>query len=294
MILEGAILDTFLRWAVLAVSMCLFYILFSLGLTLIFGFHEVLNFAHGGFYMLGAYIGLLFFTLTGNFGVAIIASVLCTMLIAALFERGLVSKLYGTDPANNFLLTFAFGLTFIGIVKLIAGVQFKYFARPELLAGAVTVGTVTIPHYRIFFIAISILLIFLVHMLLTRTRIGIVIRAGVTDRSAVEVLGIKVKNYFTLLFAIGSGLAGIAGVLMAPLGTLFPGMGGELIIWAFIIVIIGGLGSFKGAIIGGIIIGLLHSLGAIVLGPDVLLVTFVILIVILLFKPQGLFGVRKI
>ena len=292
MILEGATLDTILRWVVLGASTCLFYILFSLGLTLIFGFHEVLNFAHGGFYMLGAYIGLLFFTLTGNFGVAIIASVLCTMSIAALFERFFVSRLYGTDPANNFLLTFAFGLTFIGIVKLIAGVQFKYFARPELLAGAVTIGTVTIPHYRIFFIAISILLIILVHMLLTRTRIGIVIRAGIIDRSAVEVLGIKVKNYFTLLFAIGSGLAGIAGVLMAPLGTLFPAMGGELIIWAFVIVIIGGLGSFKGAIIGGVIIGLLHSFGTIALGPDILLVTFVILIVFMLLRPRGLFGAR--
>lgn len=293
MILEGAILDTILRWALVAVSLSLFYILFSLGLTLIFGFHEVVNFAHGGFYMLGAYIGLLFFTLTGNFFVALIASVLFTMLIAALFERGLVSKLYGTDPANNFLLTFAFGLTLIGIVKLTAGSQFKYFAQPELLTGFVTVGSVTIPHYRIFFIAISILLIILVHMLLTKTRIGIIIRAGIIDRGAVEVLGIKVKNYFTLLFAIGSGLAGIAGVLMAPLGTLYPAMGGEIIIWAFIIVIIGGLGSFKGAIIGGVIIGLLHSLGAIALGSNVLLVTFVILILILSLRPEGLFGVRK-
>ncbi len=293
MILESAIFDTILRWAVIAVSLSLFYILFSLGLTLIFGFHEVLNFAHGAFYMLGAYIGLLVFTLTGNFFVALIASMLGTMLIAALFERGLVSRLYGTDPANNFLLTFAFGLILIGSMKLIAGVQFKYFAQPELLTGFVTVGTVTIPHYRIFFIAMSILLIILVHMLLTRTRIGIIIRAGVIDRSAVEVLGIKVKNYFTLLFAIGSGLAGIAGVLMAPLGTLYPAMGGEIIIWAFIIVIIGGLGSFKGAIIAGVIIGLLHSLGAIALGSDILLVTFVILILILSLRPEGLFGVRK-
>jgi len=288
------ILDSFLRLMLVGVSMSLFYIVFSLGLTLIFGFHEVVNFAHGGFYMIGAFIGLFFYTLTGSFPVAIIASLISTVLIGALFERGLVSRLYGTDPANNFLVTYAFGLALVGVVKLIAGSKVRGIPTPELLSNVLTVGTVTANYYRLFFICMAIALIISVYMLLTKTKIGIIIRAAVANRSAVELLGIKVKKYFTLLFAIGSGLAGIAGFLIAPTLYLYPGMGDEIVLWAFIVVIIGGLGSFKGAIIGGIIIGLLHSIGLMYMGPTALPVTFAILIVILLIRPEGLFGVRRI
>jgi len=287
------ILDSFLRLTIVGVSTSLFYIVFSLGLTLIFGLNRVVNFAHGAFYMIGAFTGLLFYTITGNFIIALITSVLSTMLLAAVIERGLISKLYGTDPANNFLLTFAIGLVLAGIVKLIAGSTIRTFPIPELLSGKVTVGTVTITHYQLFFIVTAGLLISFVYILLKKTAIGIVIRASIVDRSSVEVLGIRAKNYFTLLFAIGSGLAGIAGVLIAPSLSVYPGMGGEIILWGFIIVIIGGLGSFKGAIIGGTIIGLLHSLGLIFIGPTIQSITFGILILILLLKPQGLFGVGR-
>ena len=291
--MEGTILDSIIRWTVVSVSLSLFYIVFSLGLTLTFGFHQVVNFAHGAIYMLGTFIGLFFYSLTGSFVVAIITAMLFTMLIGGAAERGIVSRLYGKDPANTFLVTFALSLALVGIVKLIAGGHFRSFPVPELLTGSISIGTVTISHYRIFFIGISILLVFLLHMLLTKTRIGVVIRAGITNRSAVEVLGINVKNYFTLLFAIGSGLAGIAGVLIAPTLSVYPGMGDDLILWAFVIVIIGGLGSFRGAILGGVLIGLLHAVGTYFIGPLVTIVTFVVLIVVFTIRPQGLLGVRE-
>ena len=288
--MESAILNTLLRWAMVSVSLSLFYILFSLGLTLIFGFHEVLNFAHGAVYMAGAFVGLFFYNVTGSFYVALAAGTVCSMLIGALSERGVISRLYGTDPANSFLATYAIGLALVGVVKFAAGSRFRRFDIPPELGGVVTIGKVTVTHYQLFFIGVVLLLIFLVGLLLTKTKIGIIIRAGTHSRSGVEVLGINVKNYFTLLFAIGSGLAGVAGVLMAPLLNVFPGMGDEIIIWAFVIVIIGGLGSYRGALIGGILIGLLHGIGGFFLGPYVTLATFAILIIILLIKPEGIGG----
>jgi branched-subunit amino acid ABC-type transport system permease component len=288
------ILNSFLRLMVVGVSTSLFYIVFSLGLTLIFGLNQVVNFAHGAIYMIGAFIGLLFYTITDNFVISLIASFLCSMVLAAVIERGLVSKLYGTDPANNFLLTYAIGLGLIGVVKLIAGSTIRSFPIPKFLSGNISIGTVVITHYQLFFMGSAGLLIVFVFTLLKMTTIGTVIRASITDRSSVEVLGIRAKNYFTLLFAIGSGLAGIAGVLIAPSLSVYPGMGDHIILWGFIIVIIGGLGSFKGAIIGGTIIGALHSIGLIYIGPAIQSITYVILILILLLKPEGLFGGRKI
>ena len=291
--MEGSVVESVLRWTLVTLSVGLLYVLFSLGLTLIFGFHQVVNFAHGAFYALGAFVGYYVYSATGNFAVALIVAVGGVMLLSALAERGLVSRLYKREPADNFLLTFALGLLLLGVIKLTAGQDIRYFPVPALLDGKVTVGALTITHYRIFFIAAAMAIIYLVHLLLTKTKIGIVIRAGTANRPAVEVLGINTKVYFALLFAIGSGLAALAAVLTAPLLSVHPGMGDDIILWAFVIVIIGGMGSFKGAVLGGLLIGLVHGLGGIFIGPYSLLVTFGLLILILLVRPEGLFGVRR-
>lgn len=290
----GSILESVLMWTSVSVSLGLLYVIFSLGLTLIFGFHEIVNFAHGAFYMVGAFIGLFFYGLTGNFIIAVLAAVVGVMFLSALIERGLISRLYGTEPSNNFLLTFALSLVLAGVVKLIAGSSVRYFPLPEILSGSIFIGNLTIPVFRFFFIGASILLIYLVHLLLSRTKIGIIIRAGTANSSAVQVLGINVKNYFTLLFAIGSGLAAIAAVLAGPIMSVSPRMGDDIILWAFVIVIIGGLGSFKGAVVAGMVVGLIHGLGGVFLGQGSVLLTFAILIVILIVRPEGLFGVRRI
>lgn len=286
------IIETIVMWATVSFSVGLLYVLFSLGLTLIFGFHEVVNFAHGAFYMLGGFIGLFFYTISDNYAIALISSVIVTMALAALTERFLISRLYGTAPANNFLLTFAFGFVLIGFVKLIAGSGIRNFPVPKALNWSLTIGTFNIAAYRIFFIVFAAIVVFLIYLLLTKTMMGIIIRAGTANRPAVEVLGINVKNYFTILFAMGSGLAALSAVLAAPLLSVYPSMGDEIILWAFVIVIIGGIGSLKGAVIAGLLIGLLHGLGSIYLGPMSMVLTFCFFIVLLFLKPEGLFGYR--
>jgi branched-subunit amino acid ABC-type transport system permease component len=178
----------------------------------------------------------------------------------------------------------------VGFVKFIAGSGIRSFPVPELLKWNLTLGTLNIPAYRVFFIVTAAIVVFLVHLLLARTMMGIIIRAGTANRPAVEVLGINVKRYFTILFALGSGLAAISAVLTAPLLSVYPSMGDDIILWAFVIVIIGGIGSLKGAVIAGLLIGLLHGVGGIFLGPMSQILTFSILIVLLLLKPEGLFG----
>ena len=282
-----------IRWGVIASSLSLYYIVFSLGLVLTFGLHKVINFAHGAIYMVGAYIGLVVFTLTGNFGAALIAGFAGPFALGALFERGLISRLYGADPSSSFLVTFGLSFILVGIVKAIATAQYRAFEVPGILAARLDIGGATVLSYRLFFIGIAVAIIIGVYFFLTKTKIGSIVRAGTADSTAVEVLGINIKNYFTLMFGIGSGLAGLTGVLFAPLFNVYPTMGDEILLWAFIVVIIGGLGSFVGSIVGAIIIGVLHSLGSLVFGEYVMFATYALLIIVLSVRPTGIFGGRE-
>jgi len=282
-----------IRWGVIGTSLSVYYMVFALGLVLTFGLHKVINFAHGAIYMVGAYIGLFVYSLTGNFGVALIAGFAGPFALGALLERGLVSRLYRADPSSSFLATFGLSFVLVGLVKAIATARFRTFPFPELLAGRLEIGGEYILAYRLFFIGIALLIVILTYLFLTRTKVGSIVRAGTADSAAVEVLGINIKKYFTLMFGIGSGLAGITGVLFAPLFNVYPAMGDEILVWAFAVVIIGGLGSFWGCIAGGAILGILHSLGSIVFGEYVMFATYVLLIVVFSARPAGIFGRRE-
>ncbi len=282
-----------IRWGVIASSLSLYYIVFSLGLVLTFGLHKVINFAHGAIYMVGAFIGLLVYTLTGNFGAALIAGFAGPFALGALLERGLISRLYGGDPSGSFLVTFGLSFILIGIVKVIATAKYRAFDVPALLAQRLDIGGATVSLYRLFAIGIAVLIIILVYLFLTKTKVGSIVRAGTVDSTAVEVLGINIKKYFTLIFGIGSGLAGLTGVLFAPLFNVYPVMGDEILLWGFVVVIIGGLGSFLGSIVGGIVIGILHSLGSIVFGEYVMFATYALLIIVLSVRPRGIFGGKE-
>jgi len=281
-----------IRWGTIATSLSLYYIIFALGLFLTFGIHKVINFAHGALYMVGAYIGLFAYTLTGNFGVALLAGFAGPFALGALLERSLISKLYKVDPTSSFLITFGLAFVLVGFIKAIATARYRAFQTPELLATRLDIGGASVIAYRPFFIGIAILIIILVYVFLTKTKVGSIVRAGATDSPAVEVLGINIKKYFTLMFGIGSGLAGVTGVLFAPLFNVYPTMGDEILVWAFIVVIIGGLGSFWGCIAGGVMLGILHSFGSLVFGEYVMFATFVLTIIILSVRPAGLFGRR--
>ena len=282
-----------IRWGVIGTSLSLYYIVFALGLFLTFGIHKVINFAHGALYMVGAYIGLFVYTLTGNFGVALIAGFAGPFALGALLERGLISRLYGADLSSSFLATFGLAFVLVGLIKAIATAQFRTFPFPELLGRRLEIGGEYILAYRLFFIGIAILIIILVYVFLTRTKVGSIVRAGATDSAAVEVLGIDIRKYFTLMFGIGSGLAGVTGVLFAPLFNVYPTMGDEILVWAFIVVIIGGLGSFWGCVAGGVILGILHSFGSLVFGEYVMFATYALLIIVLSVRPAGIFGRKE-
>lgn len=282
-----------IRWGVIATSLSLYYIVFALGLFLTFGIHKVINFAHGALYMVGAYIGLFVYTLTGNFGVALIAGFAGPFALGALLERGLISRLYRADPSSSFLITFGLAFVLVGLIKAIATARFRAFPVPELLASRLDIGGASVIAYRPFFIGIALLIVILTYLFLTRTKVGSIVRAGTTDSAAVEVLGIDIKKYFTLMFGVGSGLAGITGVLFAPLFNVYPTMGDEILVWAFVVVIIGGLGSFWGCIAGGVILGILHSFGSLVFGEYVMFATYVLTIIVLSVRPAGIFGRRE-
>ena len=282
-----------IRWGVIGTSLSLYYMVFALGLVLTFGLHKVINFAHGAIYMIGAYIGLVVYSLTGNFGAALITGFAGPFALGALIERGLVSRLYGADPSSSFLATFGLSFVFVGLVKAIATARFRTFPFPELLSGRLEIGGEYILVYRLFFIGIALLIVTLTYLFLTRTKVGSIVRAGTADSAAVEVLGINIRKYFTLMFGIGSGLAGITGVLFSPLFNTYPTKGDEILVWAFAVVIIGGLGSFWGCIAGSIILGIMHSLSSIVFGEYVMFATYVLLIAVFSVRPAGIFGRRE-
>lgn len=286
--------DWFVTWGVIAISLSLYYIIFSLGIVLTFGMHKVINFAHGALYMVGAYFGYVAYSVTGSFIFALLLSFIGPFFLGALLERFLISRLYGSDPTITFLITFALSFILIGIVKLLATVQYRSIEIPELLARRIFIGDLYIDAYRLFFMVFTILILILMNAFLTKTKVGSIVRAGTFNSTAVEVLGINVNNYFTLTFGIGSGLAGLCGVLFAPLFTaIYPTMGDGIILWGFVVVIIGGLGNFYGSIVGGIILGILHSFGSLILREYVLLFTYAIMIIILIVRPQGIFGGRE-
>ena len=282
------------RWGIIASSQSLYYIVFSLGIVLTFGMHKVVNFAHGAIYMVGAYVGFGVYTLTGNFVVALIAGFAAPFFLGALLERVLISRLYGSDSTSTFLLTFALSFIMVGIVKFIATAKYRALDVAGMLAGRLDIAGTSVPAYRLFFIGFTVLIIILVYLFLTKTKVGSIVRAGTSNSTAVEVLGINVKNYFTLMFGVGSGLAGLTGVLFAPLFNLYPGMGDEILLWGFIVVIIGGLGSFTGSIVGGVILGVLHSFGSLVFGEYVMFATYALLIIVLSVRPRGIFVGREV
>ncbi len=213
------------RWGIIAASQSLYYIIFSLGIVLTFGMHKVVNFAHGAIYMVGAYIGFGVYALTGNFAAALVSGFVIPFFLGALLERVLISRLYGADSTSTFLLTFALSFIMIGIVKFIMSAKYQALDVAGMLSRRLDIAGTSVPTYRLFFIGFTIFVVVMVYIFLTKTKVGSIVRAGTSDSTAVEVLGINVNNYFTLMFGVGSGLAGLTGVLFAPLFNLYPGMG---------------------------------------------------------------------
>ncbi len=265
--------------------------LIALGLSLIFGVLEVLNFAHGALYMIGAFVGMSFTTeLVGNFWIGLLAAGLTVGLIGVVIESGFIRRIYDRPQLDQLILTFAFIFVINELVLLTWGTGTKTTPTPQLLDFDVALLGASFTAYRVFLILLSGTVMVTLWLVLQRTFVGRVVRATSTDRDMSALLGVNVPRVYTGVFFVGSALTGIGGALAAPIQGITPGIGNQVIIQAFIIVVIGGLGSFVGAFAGAMIIGLINSFGVLVIAGGDVFLPFLAMLLVLIFRPTGLFG----
>ena len=264
--------------------------LLSVGLTLIFGMLDVVNLAHGGFYMLGAYAGLALVAVTGSFWLALLAAPLVVGGVGALVERSCLRSLYRRPVLDQVLLTFGFVYLFEDLVKWIWGGRIRSIAGPEIFSRSVSVAGSVVPSYRLFVIGFGLATAVALWVLIERTRLGSIIRAGVFDAEMTAGLGINIHRVFTLVFALGAGLAGLSGVIAGPIQSAYPAMGSEILVRTLIVVVVGGLGSLKGSLAGSLIIGQAETFGKVWLPGAAMLIIYVVMALVVLLRPQGLFG----
>jgi branched-chain amino acid transport system permease protein len=274
------------------ITLGMLYILVALGLNIILGLMGVINFSHGSFFMLGAYLMYTFVPLVGFWPAILVAAVLVGIL-GMVFEAALVRPLYRRLPEYTLLLTFGTALIITQITRARWGDDAVRVDMPAYLSNPLVVGNYELPFYRdVFLVLFTIVVLAAVWLLMNKTNIGIIIRAGTRDAEMVKVLGINMPAVFTLVFGIGSLMAGLAGALAAPLYAVQPSLSSQWIVLTFVIVIVGGIGSFWGAIVGGLLIGILSSFMSLLWPPAVDITGYVLMLIILLVRPRGLFGVE--
>jgi branched-chain amino acid transport system permease protein len=268
-----------------------FYALLALGLAVIFGMLGVVNFAHGAFYMLGAFGAFVLLDSFGvNFWLALLIVPVVLGIAGVLLERLFIHRLAPLDPLYNFLFTFGLALILQDLVKRKYGVQSQPYRRPSLLDGSIDLGLFTYPKYQVFVLAVSVLVCGAVWVVLTRTRVGMIVRAATERPELSRALGIDVARWVTPVFGFGIALAAFAGVLAAPMRAVNPLMGADLIITVFAVVVIGGLGSVFGSVAAGFAVGLVSALGNYYVPSLSQTLVFILMAAVLLWRPAGLFG----
>lgn len=282
-------LSIFLVQLLTGLAYGMLYFMIAAGLTIILGVMNIVNLAHGTLFLLGSYIAFTLISQQFSFWSALLLTIVISVLLGVIIEKLLIKHVYGKE-LEQVLLTF--GLTYViaDTAKWIWGTEMHTIAVPALLDHSISIGTMVFPAYRLFVVLIGLLLAGLFWYFESRTRIGAVIRAGVDDREMVAALGINIGVVFTGVFAFGAGLAGLSGVLGGPLIGMYIGMDSDILVTSLIVVVIGGLGSWKGSFIGAILIGLIETLGKIWFPSLSMLIIFLLMVVILLIRPQGLFG----
>src|SRR5690625_96590 len=274
----------------LATGMLVF--LLASGLTLIFGLMSVLNFAHGGLFAWGAYAGVWFYAMTSSFIVALIGAVMTGALLGFITEKLIIKPVYG-NHVKQILITLGLMIVLSELLKVVWGPNQITATVPPLLSGSWELGEVLIIKYRLFIIIVGFIIFGIFQYILKRTKIGLIVRAGVINKEMVQALGINIKQVFLLVFMTGSALAAFGGALMAPYsGVIYAEMGMDFAILAFIVVVIGGMGSFPGSLFAAILVGLAGSYMAYYV-PDLSLgVNMIIMVIVLIFRPQGIFQVK--
>lgn len=263
------------------------------GLTLIFGMMGVLNFAHGALYMLGAYFSFSVLQWTGSFWLSLLIAPLFVAVVGIVIERFLLRKVHVYGHAHELLLTFGIAYIVEELVKIFWGNEPLLVRLPAMLKGSVPLLGIEYPVYRLFILGVSTLVFVLLFMVLFRTRAGIIVRAAVMNKDMVDALGFNVPLIFLLLFGMGAWLAGLAGVIGGPYLITNPAMASTIIIDLFVVVVVGGLGSIQGALIASLLIGQLQSIGILILPQFAIFFEFLLMALVLIFRPHGLMGEAK-
>jgi branched-chain amino acid transport system permease protein len=275
----------------LAYGMVLFLV--ASGLTMIFGMMDILNLAHTAFFMLSAYFGYQFLSMTGNFWLALLLAPVVTAFFGILMERFLLRKIQAFGLMSQLVVTVGVSLIILAAVKIFWGTENLPIKMPPVLSGLVAIAGMDYPLYRLFVIGLSLAVLALMALLLYKTRLGKIVRAAVSDPDMVNALGINIPLVFTFVFGVGTWLAGVAGVAIAPILTVFPGLADQMGMDAFVVVITGGFGSLAGAFIISMIFGLLSSYGVQFVSSLAPVLMFAFMAIVLAIRPMGLFGERE-
>lgn len=275
----------------LSYGMVLFLV--ASGLTLIFGMMGVLNIAHASFFMLSAYFAYQITLSTGSFWLALLLGPIATGILGVLVERFLLRKIHALGHVAELIVTTGVMFVILGAVKLIWGTEFLYVTPPKILNWSANIAGMTYPVYRLFVILITGIVLALMALIIFKTRLGMVVRAAVSNANMVNALGINVPLLFMFVFGVGSFLAGVAGVTIAPVLSVYPGLADQMGMDAFIVVVVGGFGSLTGAFLVAMIIGLLSSFGVQFLSQMTPVLTFAFMAIVLAIKPMGFFGERE-
>ena len=288
-------LATFLVQCLNAVQYGLLLFLVASGLTLIFGIMGVINLAHGSFYMIGAYMAYALapwvgVTFGGGFFMTLVVGLLLSIAFGYLLEWSFFSFLYEREHLQQVLMTYGLILVFEELRSIIVGDDVHGVAAPAWLSGSVPLGDVmTYPTYRLFISAVCVAVALGLYFVLARTRLGMMIRAGASNREMVQVMGVNIKFLYRVVFAAGVALAVLAGMIAAPVSSVYPNMGGQVLIISFVVVVIGGIGSVRGALLASLLVGLVDTFGKVFFPEAAGVLVYLLMAVILLWKPEGLF-----
>jgi len=266
--------------------------LISSGLTIIYGTLGVLNLAHGAMFMVGGYAGYVVWTLTGSFALAVLGGAVFVGVLGVVMEFVVIRHFYARPPEDQILVTFGIGIVLVEAIRLSFGGQSVSVPPPSWAMGVVQLGFLFYPTYRIAVLGIAVIVLGLLYLLLYRTRLGMIVRAGIEDSGMVDMLGINVFRVFLLVFGIGAMAAGFAGIINAPVVSPTPDVGDTILVETFVVVVIGGIGSFPGAVLGGLIAGEILSLTSAIDPSYSQVMLFVVMTLVLVLRPQGLLGLR--
>jgi branched-chain amino acid transport system permease protein len=266
--------------------------LISSGLTIIYGTLGVLNLAHGAMFMLGGYAGYVAYEASGSFLVAVIAGTLFMLVVGVVMERVIIRHFYDRPHEDQLLVTFGLGIVMVETVRLIFSGLSKTVPPPQMLSGITSLGFLFYPTYRLAAVGICAVALLVLFIVLYRTRLGMIVRAGIEDPVMVDSLGINVYRVFMVVFGIGSMAAGFAGIVNAPVVSLTPDVGEAILVQTFVVVVIGGVGSFPGAVLGGLIAGEIISITSMIDPAYAYVMLFAAMTLVLMVRPQGLLGVR--